>query len=115
MALGGIVLTWTSLLVFTIKLYTLSGATAQWYFAPVGGARLEGATMRSLKYALGPNVSGIARVWAQGLPVAQAIAAGDEIGSYIMRNVTFMVTFEWFGSATSTGWCCSRKCHWLTV
>lgn len=60
MALGGIVLTWTSLLVFTIKLYTLSGATAQWYFAPVGGARLEGATMRSLKYALGPNFGSLA-------------------------------------------------------
>jgi hypothetical protein len=48
------------LLVFTIKLYTLSGATAQWYFAPVGGARLEGATMRSLKYALGPNFGSLA-------------------------------------------------------
>lgn len=55
LAFGGIVLTWTSLLVFTIKLFTISGATAQWYFAPVGGARLEGATMRSLKFALGPN------------------------------------------------------------
>lgn len=30
MSAAGVVMSWTSLLVFTIRLYTISGATAQW-------------------------------------------------------------------------------------
>jgi hypothetical protein len=36
------------------QVFTVSGATAQWYFAPAGAA-VQGAVMRSVRHALGPS------------------------------------------------------------
>lgn len=55
LAYAAVVTTWTTLLVFTVRLYTIAGATAQWYFAPAGAGAPKGATLRSARHALGPS------------------------------------------------------------
>ncbi|KAI8476195.1 MAG: plasma-membrane choline transporter-domain-containing protein [Monoraphidium minutum] len=55
LAYAGMVATWTTLLVFTIKMFTIAGATAQWYFAPAGMGAPKGATLRSARQALGAS------------------------------------------------------------
>ncbi|WIA40658.1 hypothetical protein OEZ86_004364 [Tetradesmus obliquus] len=54
MAWGSLVVGWSSLLVFTVKVFVISGVTAQWYFAPAT-QKPRGALRRSLGHALGPN------------------------------------------------------------
>eukprot|EP00775_Hariotina_reticulata_P001350 gene1350-1691_t len=55
MALGSLMLGWSSLLVFTIKVYVVSGITAQWYFAPANTGPPKGALSRSFRQAFGPS------------------------------------------------------------
>lgn len=55
LAYTALITTWTTLLVFTVKMYTIAGATAQWYFAPVASGPPKAATLRSIKNALGPS------------------------------------------------------------
>jgi len=55
MAWTSLALSWTMLLMFTIQLYIISGATAQWYFAPVNGPKPKGMLMRNTRHALGPS------------------------------------------------------------
>lgn len=55
LAYTAVITTWTTLLVFTIKMYTIAGATAQWYFAPAGVGAPKGALLRSTRHALGPS------------------------------------------------------------
>lgn len=49
------VMLWTMLLANQIRVFTTSGAVAQWYFAPPGLTSTRGTTLRSLKHALGPQ------------------------------------------------------------
>jgi hypothetical protein len=54
LAYVGLVGSWSVLLVFSVKFYTVAGATAQWYFAEAGYLP-KGATLRSARHALGPS------------------------------------------------------------
>ena len=51
MGAAGFVAAWTMLTLNQIRVYTVSGTVAQWYFAPPG-APIVGNAMRSLKHAL---------------------------------------------------------------
>eukprot|EP00898_Chlorokybus_atmophyticus_P003754 jgi/Chlat1/437/Chrsp103S00002 len=46
---------WTTLLIFQIRFYTVSGSIAQWYFAGPERYAMHGTTRRSLGHALGPS------------------------------------------------------------
>mmetsp|Transcript_4149 Transcript_4149/g.6836 ORF Transcript_4149/g.6836 Transcript_4149/m.6836 type:complete len:557 (-) Transcript_4149:830-2500(-) len=74
MALLGLAVTWTTLLAFEIKVFTVAGAVAQWYFAPVteahppkphpqarGVAAAHGPVRRSLGHALGPSLGSLCK------------------------------------------------------
>lgn len=54
-AYAALVTTWTTLLVFTVRMFTIAGATAQWYFSPVSAGPPKSATLRSARHALGPS------------------------------------------------------------
>jgi hypothetical protein len=54
MSFGSVMLGWTSLLVFTIKVFVISGVTAQWYFAPAM-QKPRGTLLKSFRHALGPQ------------------------------------------------------------
>lgn len=54
MGLAGLALGWTSLLAFTLKVYTVSGITAQWYFSPALH-KPRGSLSTSLRHAFGPS------------------------------------------------------------
>ncbi|KIZ03650.1 hypothetical protein MNEG_4304 [Monoraphidium neglectum] len=79
LAYAALVTTWTTLLVFTVKLYTIAGATAQWYFAPVAAGAPKRATLRSARHALGASFGSLALAsWLLTL-IQYARAALDKI------------------------------------
>jgi len=51
-------LAWTLLLGFQVKVFTVSGVVAQWYFSPLGTAP-QGSIKRSLGHALGPSLGSL--------------------------------------------------------
>ena len=55
MTLANITLLWSIFLVFEIRVFTISGTIAQWYFSPPGFNSSQGRTMRSLGHALGAS------------------------------------------------------------
>ncbi|KAL3151941.1 hypothetical protein ABBQ32_001067 [Trebouxia sp. C0010 RCD-2024] len=55
MTLANVTLLWSIFLVFEIRVFTISGTIAQWYFSPPGFISNQGTTMRSLKHALGAS------------------------------------------------------------
>eukprot|EP00879_Flechtneria_rotunda_P010708 GHRR01011190.1.p1 GENE.GHRR01011190.1~~GHRR01011190.1.p1 ORF type:complete len:492 (+),score=143.83 GHRR01011190.1:253-1728(+) len=59
MAWAAVTLSWTSLLAFTIKVFVISGVTAQWYFAPANQTP-RGSLRRSIGHALGPQFGSLA-------------------------------------------------------
>jgi hypothetical protein len=48
------VLGWSTLLAFTLKVFVVSGITAQWYFAPAG-SNTKGSLKTALGHAFGPS------------------------------------------------------------
>ncbi len=55
MTLSNVTLLWSIFLVFEVRVFTIAGTIAQWYFSPPGLAANQGTTMRSLKHALGAS------------------------------------------------------------
>lgn len=55
MTLSNVTLLWSIFLVFEIRVFTISGTIAQWYFSPSGSNPSQGSTVRSLKHALGAS------------------------------------------------------------
>lgn len=55
MTLSNVTLLWSIFLVFEIRVFTISGTIAQWYFSPPGFISSQGTTIRSLKHALGAS------------------------------------------------------------
>ncbi|EFJ50294.1 hypothetical protein VOLCADRAFT_103885 [Volvox carteri f. nagariensis] len=66
-AFAGIAMTWSLFLAFQIKMYTVAGSTAQWYFQTAAGSetsfsddsvrrRSPGRTLTSLRHAVGPSL-----------------------------------------------------------
>jgi len=54
MSWAALMLGWTTLLTFTMKVFVVSGITAQWYFAPAG-SNTKGSLSTSLRAAFGPS------------------------------------------------------------
>lgn len=54
MAWTSMMLGWSTLLVFTLKVFVVSGVTAQWYFAPAG-SNAKGSLKTALGHAFGPS------------------------------------------------------------
>ena len=55
MTLSNVTLLWSIFLVFELRVFTISGTIAQWYFSPPGLNSSQGTTMRSLRHALGAS------------------------------------------------------------
>lgn len=56
LSLGPFTMLWTIMLAAEVRIYVIAGVIAQWYFKPQGaGGAARGATMRSVKHALGPS------------------------------------------------------------
>ena len=53
--LSNVTLLWSIFLVFEIRVFTISGTIAQWYFSPPGLGSTQGTTVRSLRHALGAS------------------------------------------------------------
>ena len=51
---------WTVMLAFEVRMFTVAGVTAQWYFAPPGVRAFAGTTIGSIKNALGPSFGSLA-------------------------------------------------------
>lgn len=60
MAITGVTLLWTVFLFSQIRTFVISGTVAQWYFSPANSRARKGTTMRSVKYALGPQFGTLA-------------------------------------------------------
>jgi hypothetical protein len=60
MSIGGVTLLWTVFLFSTIRTFVISGTIAQWYYSPVDSRARQGTTIRSIKYALGPQFGTLA-------------------------------------------------------
>ncbi|DBA76839.1 TPA: hypothetical protein ACH3X2_008854 [Trebouxia sp. C0005] len=55
MTLSNVTLLWSIFLVFEVRVFTIAGTVAQWYFSPPGVAANQGTTMRSVRHALGAS------------------------------------------------------------
>lgn len=55
MTLSNVTLLWSIFLVFEVRVFTIAGTIAQWYFSPPGLAANQGTTMRSVRHALGAS------------------------------------------------------------
>ena len=73
---------WTAMLAFEVRMFTVAGVTAQWYFAPPGSSRLAGTTIKSVKNALGPSFGSL----ALGSLVLTAVNVAREINQNARRN-----------------------------
>jgi len=64
LSLVGLAFVWSTMLVFSIKVFTVAGTVGQWYFAPVAASHSGAAPARtsssrvltSLRHALGPSL-----------------------------------------------------------
>ncbi|GFR47647.1 hypothetical protein Agub_g9390, partial [Astrephomene gubernaculifera] len=90
MTLAGIAMTWTLFLAFQIKLYTVGGTIAQWYFEPVSAAAATdddmyhgggGASSSSADAANGGGRRTTARRRRSRTLTALRFAAGPSLGS----------------------------------
>lgn len=77
---------WTTFLAFEIKVFTVSGAIAHWYFAPVSelhsgtaGRGRPSATFAALRTALGPQLGTL----CMGSAVLTLISMLRQVGSWL--------------------------------
>ena len=73
---------WTVMLAFEVRMFTVAGVTAQWYFAPPGTRTFAGTTIGSIKNALGPSFGSL----ALGSLVLTAVRVAREINENARRN-----------------------------
>lgn len=57
--LSNLVLLWSVFLVFEIRVFTISGTIAQWYFSPPGLTSTQGTTLRSFRHSMGPSFGSV--------------------------------------------------------
>ena len=57
--LTNVTLLWSVFLVFEIRVFTIAGTIAQWYFAPPGLNNTQGTTVRSFRHAVGPSFGSV--------------------------------------------------------
>jgi hypothetical protein len=93
MSLGIFSLLWTVMLVFTLRVYVVSGAIAQWYFAAPGLTNFKGTTLRMVKWGLGEQFGSLslgAAILSLTQLARQAMeqAREDNRGNIIMYCIT---------------------------
>ena len=66
------------MLAFEVRMYTVAGVTAQWYFAPPGTVDFKGPTVGTLRNALGPSFGSLA--------LGSLVLTGIEIARQINEN-----------------------------
>ena len=74
----GLFALWTIMLAFEVRMYTVAGVTAQWYFAPPGTVEFKGTTVGTLRNALGPSFGSLA--------LGSLVLTGIEIARQINEN-----------------------------
>ncbi|KAK9918484.1 hypothetical protein WJX75_004393 [Coccomyxa subellipsoidea] len=61
MSFASVTMLWTVFLFGQFRIFTISGTIAQWYFAPAGAEdALKGSTLRTVRFALGPQFGTLA-------------------------------------------------------
>ena len=73
---------WTVMLAFEVRMFTVAGVTAQWYFAPPGTRTFAGTTIGSINNALGPSFGSL----ALGSLVLTAVRVAREVNENARRN-----------------------------
>ena len=74
----GLFALWTIMLAFEVRMYTVAGVTAQWYFAPPGTVDFKWTTVGTLRNALGPSFGSLA--------LGSLVLTGIEIARQINEN-----------------------------
>jgi len=74
----GLFALWTIMLAFEVRMYTVAGVTAQWYFAPPGTADFKGTTVGTLRTAWVP--------WFGSYAPGSLVRPGMEFARQINEN-----------------------------